>query len=477
MRKKLITMGLVSALGASTSALAIDLDASPADTAEVWASGSVLSTDLDADDNIILQGVSAVESTAIGVGVASGNRVFVRFDLTNGELVGNLISSSSTTTSTTMAGTMTTTTSTTTITGVFDTTGGSVGALIVAQGGTAGDSFVIYDITAGAGGIVQGTNVSWTPQVAVGGQSSVAMSVYETLAQAVNETESLYSISGVFATSGTGYSTTATVASVTAEVSTSFTAFATNAGGTTATGTLGTLLYALSTSAATPSDMTSAVADGDIFTAASSTVTLVGDVSFGDWYLDTAAGCGGAPGSLDLVEDEDGESATPAAAGIAALTAAHIVCVDVDGDEEILVGDYSLTLGLDTPALAVTPASDTVDAIGSIVRNGTVVQVPYLTTFADYNQRLVLVNRSSEDAEYTITFTSEGDTTATAGSAATGSIPAGEVLSLKATDIVSLTGRTRTAATVTVVAPATVIDVATNQVNLSDGSTDTVVLN
>ena len=46
----------------------------------------------------------------------------------------------------------------------------------------------------------------------------------------------------------------------------------------------------------------------------------------------------------------------------------------------------------------------------------------------------------------------------------------------RATDIVSLTGRTRTAATLIVVAPAANIDVATNQVNLDDGSTDTVVL-
>jgi hypothetical protein len=110
------------------------------------------------------------------------------------------------------------------------------------------------------------------------------------------------------------------------------------------------------------------------------------------------------------------------------------------------------------------------------LHNGTTVQLPYLTTFADYNQRLVIVNRGTSDATYSVTFTSEATATATAGTAATGTVAAGTTSSIKVSDIVTMTGLTRTAATIVIVAPTANLSVATNQVNLSDGSTDTVVL-
>ncbi|MBO7004631.1 MAG: hypothetical protein JJ854_02120 [Pseudomonadales bacterium] len=47
MRKKLITMGLVSALGASTSAIALDLD-NPKDVPQTYATDAVAATDLTA---------------------------------------------------------------------------------------------------------------------------------------------------------------------------------------------------------------------------------------------------------------------------------------------------------------------------------------------------------------------------------------------------------------------------------------------
>lgn len=346
----------------------------------------------------------------------------------------------------------------------------------IALGGAAGDDFVIFEVTAGVPGSPQNTQLSFTPSVAVSGSASVEMNVYETLVQANEVRNELATASGTFVTAALGLSTTATPANEVAEVSTDFTLFTTAGGGTTDNGTLGSINWDLATVAEAAEPTTgNALTTADVITAATSTVTLNGDVSFGDWYLDSAACAGVATAEIDLVEAADGLSASPAAAGVAGLNAAHIVCVEVDGDEEINEGSYSVSFGWTTVATAVNPAEDTTDAVGAIGRNGTTVQIPYLTTFEDYNQRLVLVNRSASDAEYSITFTTEADTTATAGTAATGTIPAGEVLSLKATDIVSLEGKTRTAATVTIVAPQTVVDVATNQVNLDDGSTDTVV--
>jgi hypothetical protein len=127
-------------------------------------------------------------------------------------------------------------------------------------------------------------------------------------------------------------------------------------------------------------------------------------------------------------------------------------------------------------ATAAYGPSNVSGALGTVTREGTTIQVPYITTFADYNQRLVLVNRGASAVPYTISFTEEAGVTATAGSMATGTLAANETKIIKATDIVTLAGATRTAATVVVTAPSSTIDAATTSVNLSDKSTDTVKL-
>ena len=54
-------------------------------------------------------------------------------------------------------------------------------------------------------------------------------------------------------------------------------------------------------------------------------------------------------------------------------------------------------------------------AIGhAIMRNGTTVHIPYITQFADYNQRIVIVNRGGE-AAYSMSFMTEDGVTATPG--------------------------------------------------------------
>jgi hypothetical protein len=143
-------------------------------------------------------------------------------------------------------------------------------------------------------------------------------------------------------------------------------------------------------------------------------------------------------------------------------------CLTLDGTTDVAAkGEYTITLD----------DQDVTNTIGRIIFDTTTVEVPYLTTFSSYNQRLYIVNRGSRDALYTISYTTEGAATATPLAASTGTVPAGEVLALKATDIVELTGRTRTAATVEVEAVDADISVASQSVNLDDGSTDTVVHN
>ena len=102
------------------------------------------------------------------------------------------------------------------------------------------------------------------------------------------------------------------------------------------------------------------------------------------------------------------------------------------------------------------------------------MQIPFLTTWADYNQRIVVSNRSANEVPYWITFRPEDDVTYTPGMYATGMLAANSTMVLSAMDVVTLEGRTRTAATFVAEAHSSQIDVATVIVNMMTGSTDTV---
>ena len=110
----------------------------------------------------------------------------------------------------------------------------------------------------------------------------------------------------------------------------------------------------------------------------------------------------------------------------------------------------------------------------SITRDGTTVHIPFLTTWADYNQRIVVSNRSANEAPYWITFRPEDGVMATPGMYATGTLDGNSTMVLRAMDVVTLEGRSRTAATFVAEAQRTQIDVATVIVNMMTGSTDTV---
>lgn len=448
-------MGLVSALGASTSVMAADLDATaPGNAAESFATDTATTAEVNTDNTVDLNfntgGV--VQTTAIGVGVAGGNQTFVRFDLTASEFEGAVTA------------------------GNFSVTGTVASATAVAQGGADGGTFVIFDVTSNSmTPITQASDVNFGPAVAadLSGSASVAMTVYETLTGAVNQTDSLYSISGPFASFTEGLTTAVDPANPVAEVSTGFTQFSGTP--TTLTEDVGDFVFGFSNTATSMNTGAAIAAFAEIAAVATTDITVEGDMSFGDWFIgDTAGPCGLI---TDLVEDTDTfDNATANAGGLTAGTHYNL-CVTVDGTDDVInESSYSMLFEWDTGTNPF-PAGDSTLSVGSITRNGTTVQIPYLTTFADYNQRLVIVNRGASAAAYSITFTSEDGVTATAGSDATGTVPAGEVVSLRASDIVTITGSaTRTAATLIVVAPSANIDVATNQVNLSDGSTDTVVL-
>ena len=137
--------------------------------------------------------------------------------------------------------------------------------------------------------------------------------------------------------------------------------------------------------------------------------------------------------------------------------------------------DYMATVKYTKLASAMFPRADQTVTIGSIGRTGTTVHIPYLTTYEGYNQRIVLSNRGSAEAKYMIMFRPEMGIMATAGDKAEGMLAPMSTMVLRAMDVVTLEGGSRTAATVTVVADPKMIDVTSVIVNKESRDTDTVV--
>jgi len=154
----------------------------------------------------------------------------------------------------------------------------------------------------------------------------------------------------------------------------------------------------------------------------------------------------------------------------------------------IMESDYTTTLTwemptmsgvydwVDTDGAGIVPLSDD---MGSILYDTITVDVPFLSIFGTYNQRFTLVNNGPTPATYTFMFTPEAGIGVNPGAAATGVIPAGESIVVRADEIVaSFTGgKTRTAAQIHIGAEDEDVSVAVQIVNTASGTIDTSVLN
>ncbi|RZL18766.1 MAG: hypothetical protein EOO89_05270 [Pedobacter sp.] len=417
-----------------------------------------------------VQATSATQfdtTVALGFGVSAGSHAFIRVDLTNAKFIGAVT-----------AGSVTFPTKTVTTDYVVQ----------VAQGGAIGDSYVILDITA-VTALTQAQTLVLDltgMQVSPSAPATLSFAHYSTspaavTATATNTSGALSTDTYAFATVAPVLTTAITATNNVADVNASpaFTAFtgATNvatlgnvkftlaAGATDATGTAVTALNQVIDTSATKSKL---AVTGDLsFIGITDAATTATKLTFGGVNADTAtpAASLASTGTLSTLT------------GITLGGAGNNIIVTGNPANVMNAADYTLTFTPTPITNAAYPPAPVSGSLGSITRNGTTIQVPYVTTFSDYNQRLVLVNRSSLSAPYKITFTPEAGVTATAGTAATGTLAPGKTLIVKATDIVTLTGATRTAATIVITAPTTTIDAATTSVNLSDKSTDTVKLN
>ena len=154
------------------------------------------------------------------------------------------------------------------------------------------------------------------------------------------------------------------------------------------------------------------------------------------------------------------------------------ICYVVSGTQEVAAtpGYSATTAGSTIIAGTAGTLADGSGSLSGLTREGSTASIDVLTTFSDYNQRIIITNRSTIAAAYEIRFLTEPGVTAVAGPAATGTIPAGAVLALRATDVVTLIGGTRCSATLTIEANSAFVAATTQTVNLNDSGTDTVFL-
>ena len=184
-----------------------------------------------------------------------------------------------------------------------------------------------------------------------------------------------------------------------------------------------------------------------------------------------------APGALiSVADDSNTENVDESIVG-----AKHLCIYVPDMDDEMMVtipetGAYMvMTEYVDGTPRSKFPPPNGRHSLGMIMRDGTTVRIPYLTQFADYNQRIAITNRGGA-AAYEFSFKTEDGVTAMPGADATGMLEADSVkyISLRYDDLVTIEGPfSRAVATLTVVADERQIDVVVSQTN-ANGGTDTI---
>lgn len=210
-----------------------------------------------------------------------------------------------------------------------------------------------------------------------------------------------------------------------------------------------------------------------------SPLTFSGDYSFvSNVTLDASPNCDTS--NAESVVDKTGDTVTgwKTNLDVGTLINLRYLCIHVDGETVIPnTPPYTVTVNYEGLVGAAFGPQEKTFTLDSINRQGIDVYIPYLSTRADHNHRIVMRNRGSTSVQYSMTFQAERGTTPTAGDDATGTLAANTttVLSLVRDDVVTLDGGTRTAAILNLESVAADVDVATVQFSREDGSTDTVM--
>lgn len=364
------------------------------------------------------------------------------------------------------------------------------GTLAIEVGGARTDSHVVLAVTAG-GEIASTEGVAFALHdlleiTAGAADGSFTYSAYTDLGNAVGRNNALKTRSrtGVLVRTSVTASVTRGAAAAVADVGASprFTDFVGSGRKPLGTVTVGLNMTHLKavTGGGTVATLRDVIRTGAVY------LTADGGLAFGTFTVHAGEGhatCGGTPAGVTVATTGDNVGRGSASVAVGTRT----VCVaqrKIDHDknsetptvaQEIPETDImgAMVFAKNTTA-QFGPAAVAATTIGSIERNGTTVRLPYLTTFDAYNHRIIIVNRSGVAADYELTFTTEDGVTPTAGHMAEGMVAANSTKVIRVGDAVTLVGGNRTAATLAVVAPNHLVDVATTIVTLQDRSTDTV---
>lgn len=379
-------------------------------------------------------------NVALGIGVAADDQVFVRIDWDTATLNDDFAA-----TQLSIAG----------------TAGSSV------SNGLTGDDNAIFGVqtTVGFSQTAAVILTAGTNGISASSSVDIRFRVYEAQADAVNELAPLVdkTLTGAV-TLDNAVGTSFVPATATAEVTTDFTQFE----GGSLVGQLGQFTTSLVNTGLTIAATGVAVTSiSQVIQETGSVVTINGDFAFGTWAVgNTNGSCTSGTTSIQAGVDTVGFATATTTVDVANGLP---LCVTVDGMETIPEFDYSADISfVNDVTNSAFPTPDASGPLGSIVRNGTTVEVAYITTFDSYNQRLLINSRNTVASQYSISFQAEAGVTVTPLAAASGTLQPGENLVLRADEIVDIQGSSRCSATVTVVAPEDRISVATTQVNLAD---------
>ncbi|WP_416305711.1 hypothetical protein [Neptunicella sp. SCSIO 80796] len=154
--------------------------------------------------------------------------------------------------------------------------------------------------------------------------------------------------------------------------------------------------------------------------------SIRGDFSSVRAFLNDQADCTGT--SLDLLEYSAEEEVK---VSIDNLINYPVFCLAAQSDEIPLQRSaYQLDLGIGLES----------KLLGEIVYDAASIDLPYLTSYVDYRQRIILVNHAGYDVAYTTRFSAEDDVVDhyTVQSGANGTIPAGGTLKMNTEELVTI---------------------------------------
>lgn len=349
-----------------------------------------------------------------------------------------------------------------------------------------GTNVITFSITAGAGN-PSPTNAAST--ITVSGNRSItstaagacSYSLYDEPSQALagGTAGRITTVSGNYLAFATSYtlSAVATGAVANVEASPSFSRFVSAAPtNSIANASLGNVTFALRT-APTP-----LIADGTAATLATLLAAGSNHVVTGD-FANAANSDGTFTGTaLTRVFFGNADCSTPAVnAAVVTATSARFntgaaavgatLCYAPRSGVAIPVSTYTQTfnpVSADTALYAVSNLGPV--NLGSITRNGTSLQAPFVQVPAGWLSRIVLTNTGSVARPYTVTAQTEAGVTSTLGAGASGSIPANGTIVLNTSDIATFTGATRGTLNVTVAGPNNDIQGLYQIVNGATGS-------